>query len=76
MDAEILAWSRSKGAFAGVALKGGSLRPDKSDNRELYGKDVTNTEILSGTIKAPDPVNSLAVAINKFAGSTGADRAK
>ena len=76
MDAEILAWSRSKGAFAGLALKGGSLRPDKSDNRELYGKDVTNREILSGTVKAPDPANLLATAINKFTGSTSADRAK
>jgi lipid-binding SYLF domain-containing protein len=76
MDAEILAWSRSKGAFAGLALKGGSLRPDKSDNRELYGKDVTNREILSGTVKAPDPANLLAMAINKFTGSSSADRAK
>jgi lipid-binding SYLF domain-containing protein len=76
MDAEILAWSRSKGAFAGLALKGGSLRPDKSDNRELYGKDVTNREILSGTVKAPETTNSLAMAINKFAGATNADRAK
>ena len=76
MDEEILAWSRSKGAFAGLALKGGSLRPDKSDNRELYGKDVTNREILSGTVKAPDPANLLAMAINKFTGSSSADRAK
>jgi lipid-binding SYLF domain-containing protein len=76
MDAEILSWSRSKGAFAGVSLKGASLRPDKSDNRALYGKDVTNREILDGTMKAPAAVNSLAMAINKFAGSTSADRAK
>jgi lipid-binding SYLF domain-containing protein len=78
MDAEILAWSRSKGAFAGVALTGGSLRPDKSDNRALYGKDITNREILSGTVTAPTNLNSLAMAINKFAasGSTGADRVK
>jgi lipid-binding SYLF domain-containing protein len=74
MDAEILSWSRSKGAFAGVSLKGASLRPDKSDNQALYGKAVTNREILGGTVKAPAEGGSLAAAINKFAGSTSADR--
>jgi lipid-binding SYLF domain-containing protein len=75
MDAEILSWSRSKGVFAGVSLKGASLRPDKSDNRSLYGKDVTPREVLSGTTKSPAP-NSLAAAINKFANSPSADRSK
>jgi lipid-binding SYLF domain-containing protein len=77
MDAEILAWSRSKGAFAGVALTGGTLRPDKSDNRALYGKDVTNREILTGTMKSPANLNSLAAAINRFAiAPANADRVK
>jgi len=76
MDAEILSWSRAKGVFAGVSLKGASLRPDKSDNRALYGKDVTARDALSGSVKAPGNVNSLGMAINKFAGSTSADRAK
>jgi SH3 domain-containing YSC84-like protein 1 len=76
MDAEMLSWSRSKGAFAGVSLKGASLRPDKSDNRALYGKDITNREILTGTGKPPANLNSLSMAINKFAASTSADRVK
>jgi lipid-binding SYLF domain-containing protein len=75
MDAEMLSWSRSKGVFAGVSLKGASLRPDKSDNRALYGKDITNREILSGTVKAPAG-NPLGAAIGRFASSTSADRAK
>ena len=76
MDAEILSWSRAKGVFAGVSLKGASLRRDKSDNKELYGKEVTPQEILSGNVKAPANLNSLSAAINKFAGSSSADRAK
>jgi lipid-binding SYLF domain-containing protein len=77
MDAQILSWSRSKGAFAGVALTGASVRPDKSDNRALYGKDVTNKEILGGTVAAPANVNALAMAINKFAAApASADRSK
>jgi SH3 domain-containing YSC84-like protein 1 len=76
MDAEMLSWSRSKGVFAGVSLKGASLRPDKSDNRSLYGKDVTNRDILTGVTKAPASANTLSAAINRFANSTSADRAK
>jgi lipid-binding SYLF domain-containing protein len=76
MDAEILSWSRAKGVFAGVSLKGASLRRDKSDNRELYGKDVDPKDVISGTVKPPADLNSLAMAINKFAASTSADRAK
>jgi len=75
MDAEILSWSRSKGVFAGVSLKGASLRRDKSDNKDLYGKEVTPQEILSGSVK-PAAGNPLGTAINRFASSTSADRAK
>src|SRR5256714_1784807 len=42
MPAEILSWSRSRGVFAGVALQGATLRPDDDDNREMYGRSVSN----------------------------------
>jgi lipid-binding SYLF domain-containing protein len=48
MRAEILSWSRSRGVFAGVSLKGSTLRPDEEANRELYGKSITNREIVTG----------------------------
>ena len=38
MRAEILSWSRSRGAFAGIALKGATLRQDLDENEALYGK--------------------------------------
>src|SRR5215510_192530 len=38
MRAEILTYGRSRGAFAGVSLKGAVLRPDKDANKNLYGK--------------------------------------
>ncbi len=65
MDAEILAWSRSKGLFAGLSLGGATLRPDKDENRALYGSDVTNREILSGSVKAP-ATNDLASALDRY----------
>jgi len=48
MHAEILSYSRSRGAFAGIALKGATLRPDKDANADLYGAKLTNTQIVNG----------------------------
>jgi len=59
MNAEILSWSRSRGAFAGVSLEGASLRPDRDDNRALYGRELTQREILHGATAAPDAARSL-----------------
>ena len=46
LHAEILAYSRSRGLFAGVNLNGGMLRPDDDDTKDLYGKAVNSREIL------------------------------
>lgn len=48
MNAEILSYSRSRGLFAGVALNGATLRPDEGTNKELYGSEITNREIVEG----------------------------
>jgi lipid-binding SYLF domain-containing protein len=53
LNAEILSYSRSHGLFAGVSVQGATLRPDGGTNRELYGRDVTNREILTGDFKTP-----------------------
>lgn len=46
MRAEMLSYSRSRGAFAGVSLEGSTLRPDGGANEKLYGKGVTAAEIV------------------------------
>ena len=53
MHAEMLAYSRARGLFAGISLEGATLRPDADADHELYGHDVHNREILSGTVAAP-----------------------
>lgn len=53
MNAEMLSYSRSRGLFAGVSLDGATLRPDTETNHELYGRDATTREILTGDFKAP-----------------------
>lgn len=51
MHAEILTWSRSRGLFGGISLDGATLRPDKSEDRALYGRDVSQRDILEGRVR-------------------------
>ena len=53
MHADILSWSRSQGLFAGVALKGATLRQDLDDNATLYGKKLENRDIVTKGVRAP-----------------------
>lgn len=46
MSAEILAYSRSRGLFGGLVLKGESIRPDKDANHVLYGKQIEPRSVL------------------------------
>jgi len=75
MNAEILAWSRAKGLFAGVSLNGASLREDKDTNADLYGHSMTNREVLASTAAAPAAAQPLISALDKYSSrSSNADR--
>ncbi len=65
MNAEMLSYSRSRGLFAGISLEGATLRPDGETNRELYGRDVTNREILSGDIRTPAVADRFETALSR-----------
>ena len=65
MHAEILAWSRSRGIFAGVSLEGATLRPDHDDNWRLYGRGVTQREILTGAAPPPRAAGELYSAMDR-----------
>lgn len=67
MHAEILSYSRSRGVFAGVSLEGATLRPDRDDNRALYGREVTGHEILMGTVRRPQSADTLYAELNRVA---------
>lgn len=66
MSAEILAYSRSKGLFAGIALNGATLRPDTKVDQELYGRSLTNREILMGNVKTPADGEQLVTALDRY----------
>jgi lipid-binding SYLF domain-containing protein len=65
LHAEMLSYSRSRGLFAGISLEGATLRPDQEANRELYGRDVTNREILTGDVKSPAGAAKFEHALNR-----------
>ena len=48
MQAEILTYSRSRGAFAGLSLEGQVIKHDGTANENLYGKKLEAKEILFG----------------------------
>src|SRR5438105_1968921 len=49
LNAQILSYSRSKGAFAGLELKGVVIKPDAEDNMQVYG--MTARDLLTGANK-------------------------
>jgi SH3 domain-containing YSC84-like protein 1 len=65
VHAEMLSYSRSRGLFAGISLEGATLRPDEETNRELYGRDTTNREILTGAFKTPVVAAKFEHALNR-----------
>jgi SH3 domain-containing YSC84-like protein 1 len=65
LQAEVLSYSRSHGIFAGVSLTGATLRTDGETNRELYGHESTNREILTGEFKTPAVARKFEHALNR-----------
>jgi lipid-binding SYLF domain-containing protein len=66
MHAKILSYSRSRGVFAGVALKGSTLRSDDDANRVIYGRSVRHEDILKGQVKAPPAAAGLISLLTSY----------
>jgi lipid-binding SYLF domain-containing protein len=66
MRAEMLAYSRSRGVFAGIAIQGSTLRQDSDENEELYGRKIPNREIVSGKVTIPDAAKPFIDALSKY----------
>jgi lipid-binding SYLF domain-containing protein len=52
-NAKIIFYGQTKGAFAGFGLDGATLKPDESSNKALYGKTISNGEIIEGAATPP-----------------------
>ncbi len=66
MRAKILSYSRARGVFAGVALTGATLRQDLDQNAEMYGKPISNEDIVGSNLKPPAAGADLLAVLGKY----------
>jgi len=66
MTAEILSWSRTRGVFAGVSLQGATLRQDLEENAALYGRKLSNREIVDSKVAPPEAASRLLSLLNRY----------
>lgn len=67
LKAQVLSYSRARGAFAGLELNGAAIDQDKDSTREFYGRMVPFKTSLSGTIDAPENARPLLETLSKWA---------
>lgn len=67
LSAKILAYSRARGLFAGVSLKGGVVRPDVDAIQVLYGKPLEPRTILfEGVAEIPRDAQIFVDELNRL----------
>jgi len=74
MHAQILSWSRSRGAFAGISLTGSTLRGDNDENEALYGSGKRTRDIITGNVHAPASASALYSVLRQYTGPKTASR--
>jgi SH3 domain-containing YSC84-like protein 1 len=65
MNTEMLTYSRSKGAFAGLTLEGAVVEQDNDSTRAIYGKNMKFRNILSGKAATPKSAGAFMKAISE-----------
>jgi lipid-binding SYLF domain-containing protein len=67
LNSKILFYGHTKGAFAGFDLNGATLKPDDSGNKALYGKSLSNGEVIAGAT-APSGAQPFIATIAQASG--------
>jgi lipid-binding SYLF domain-containing protein len=67
LKAEMLSYARSRGAYVGLSLEGATLRPDNEENKKLYGREISNKEILEHAVEPPAVARTFTKALNHSA---------
>jgi lipid-binding SYLF domain-containing protein len=67
MRAQVLSYSRARGAFAGVELDGAVIKQDKEATRVFYGHMVSFRSALSGAVPPPDKAYPFLSVLAKWA---------
>jgi lipid-binding SYLF domain-containing protein len=68
LRAQILSYSRARGAFAGVTINGSTVRGDRDGNERFYGNPLTTSDIvLQGQGDARAPIPEWIEMLNRYA---------
>ena len=67
LNTEILTYSRSKGAFAGITLNGAVVEQDDDSTFAIYGRKASFHSILAGQVRAPKSTHNFMAAIAQIA---------
>jgi lipid-binding SYLF domain-containing protein len=65
MNTEVLTYSRSKGAFAGLTLEGAVIEQDNDSTRAIYGRHMEFRHILSGKVSVPRSADAFVKAVSE-----------
>lgn len=67
LGAEMLAYSRSQGVFAGIDLSGGVLKPDKDADARAFGDKVSARDVVLGekAVAAPPEASAFLNALRR-----------
>jgi lipid-binding SYLF domain-containing protein len=66
VSAKILSYSRSKGVFAGLELKGTTLNQDNGANKAIYGKEIDAKDIMAGQVQSPAAAKPVIDVLTKY----------
>jgi len=72
MRAQVLTYSRARGAFAGLELSGAVIKQDKDSTRDFYGRMVPFKTSLEGDVEAPQGAYPFLNTLSKWAKSAAA----
>ena len=76
MNAELLTYSRSKGAFAGLTLEGAVVEQDADSTTAIYGRDVPFRKVLTGGVTPPSAAAPFMAAVAMAGHKAAAHEAK
>src|SRR5256714_11214810 len=65
MNTQVLTYSRSRGAFAGLTLEGAVVQQDNDSTRAIYGKHMMFRNILSGKATTPHSADAFLKAVSQ-----------
>lgn len=67
LKSSIVSYSRSRGLFAGLELKGAVITQDKNANRDVYDQDISAREIIvDGKVRTPPEIESFPKVLRTF----------